>query len=830
MNRRKNLDVVVGVWVFLAVLAGPAAGRTIYVDPNGSADFTTIQAAINDPCTINGDEIEVAPGTYNEAINFKGKAVRLYSSGGPEVTTIDGSLINSFRDDFNDGDYAGWQIVDQGNTSTPSSWSASTGEMIQSSNIYTEPTSDERFLGTYALCRHQMHWGDYEVTVSMKALDDERMGVMFRYVDPNNYYRFAWNGTSPDRRLVKMEDGSVTTLQQDNSSYVVDQWYQLKIAVRRENLKVFVDDVPVFDVNDGNFSSGAIALYCWGNRGTYFDDIEVKWSVFHVVQCVNGEDANTILEGFTITGGRASGPDMNDKYGGGMFCDSSSPTVTNCIFSDNCAVFQGGGGMYNWNSSPTVTNCTFSGNRAGWSGGGMLNNNSSSPTVTNCRFYNNTADLNGGGMCTHQFQSRPTVTNCTFTGNTATSSGGGMYNGSANPTVRNCTFTGNIARSNMGGGGGMHNNGDSPTVTDCNFSGNSADWNGGGMYNGGGTSATVNNCTFTANTALSDSQGGGGMFNGSGSPTVTNCTFSTNQASQLGGGMYNYASSPKVKNCTFLNNTSVAGGGGIYSWSSSPTVTNCSFSENEAFGGGGMFNEGSTTMVANSIFTDNTAGFGGGGIYNYSSSATVANCTFTDNTAANSGGGIYNMSSSPRVTNCILWGNVAPTSPEIHGGSPIVTYSDVQGGWPDTGNIDADPCFADVSTEDLRLLPGSPCIDAGDNNSVPADTADLDGDGNTVEPIPFDVGGLPRFVDDLCAGDTGNPGTLGPPVVDMGAYEFLPADIDGSGAVDLRDLCEFALHWRESGCGRCGGANMTCEGDVDWNDLRELCAWWLAGK
>ncbi|MHC4156978.1 MAG: hypothetical protein ACYSW0_22675 [Planctomycetota bacterium] len=59
-------------------------------------------------------------------------------------------------------------------------------------------------------------------------------------------------------------------------------------------------------------------------------------------------------------------------------------------------------------------------------------------------------------------------------------------------------------------------------------------------------------------------------------------------------------------------------------------------------------------------------------------------------------------------------------------------------------------------------------------------------------------------------------------------YEFLPP-IHRSGAVDVWDLCEFAVHCAETGCGRCGGADMTCEGDVDWNDLRELIAWWLAG-
>ena len=46
-------------------------------------------------------------------------------------------------------------------------------------------------------------------------------------------------------------------------------------------------------------------------------------------------------------------------------------------------------------------------------------------------------------------------------------------------------------------------------------------------------------------------------------------------------------------------------------------------------------------------------------------------------------------------------------------------YSDVQSGWPGQGNIDADPLFVDPANGDLRLVPGSPCIDAGDNTAVP---------------------------------------------------------------------------------------------------------------
>ena len=138
---------------------------------------------------------------------------------------------------------------------------------------------------------------------------------------------------------------------------------------------------------------------------------------FHVVQCVNGEGPDTVLDGFTITGGNADGAVFPEEVsGGGMFNDNSSPTVSNCTFSGNSASFLGGG-MFNGNSSPTVTNCTFSGNSASFFGGGMSNDNSN-PTVTGCTFSGNTADSTG----------LPGV-------------GGGMDNSSSSPTLNNCMFS-----------------------------------------------------------------------------------------------------------------------------------------------------------------------------------------------------------------------------------------------------------------------------------------------------------------------------------------------------------------------------------------------------
>jgi parallel beta-helix repeat protein len=234
----------------------------------------------------------------------------------------------------------------------------------------------------------------------------------------------------------------------------------------------------------------------------------------------------------------------------------------------------------------------------------------------------------------------------------------------------------------------------------------------GGVYNIDG-SPTFNNCCFRTNYASY----GGGMYNYSSSPILTNCTFSNNYASDWGGGMYNYSSSsPILTNCTFSNNYASDWGGGMYNGSSSPILTNCTFSNNYASGtGGGMFNYSSSSpILTNCKFINNYAGYGGG-MYNYSSSIPILNnCTLSNNYANYNGGGMYNRgtSSKPKLFNTIVWANV----PNQFYGTAIanVSYSNIQGGWTGTGNIDSDPLFAapgywsDVNDPNIVVEPNDP--------------------------------------------------------------------------------------------------------------------------
>jgi hypothetical protein len=184
---------------------------------------------------------------------------------------VTGNLL--LAENFSDGNFVGWSTVDEGNDSGPSIWQVTNGAFVQSSNIGS--TTANGRLGTYALYTRG-NWGDYRMTLKMRASDDDFMGVLFRVQDSENYYRLMWGRGVPGRKLWKRENGVFKLIAEDAVPYNLNQTYGVEVIVQGSSLKVNIDGKAVFAVTDATFQRGAVALYCSYNEGTYFDDVLVE--------------------------------------------------------------------------------------------------------------------------------------------------------------------------------------------------------------------------------------------------------------------------------------------------------------------------------------------------------------------------------------------------------------------------------------------------------------------------------------------------------------------------------------------------------------------------
>ncbi|MHC4692830.1 MAG: S8 family serine peptidase [Planctomycetota bacterium] len=362
--------------------------------------------------------------------------------------------------------------------------------------------------------------------------------------------------------------------------------------------------------------------------------------------------------------------------------------------------------------------------------------------------------------------------------------GGGMLNrNGSNPVIIDCNFSANLS---SGGGSGMYNDNSNPHVIRCRFSGNAIGGNsGGGMYNIN-SSPIVEDCEFVAN----DAGVGGGMANGeSGNARIVNCLFKDNKAS-FGGGFYSRDNcNPTVIDCTFENNWADFTGGGLELRGGNSSFTRCRIINNDAgesdWGGSGISAFSGTITFESCTVTGNHSYENGGGMFVWSAIVYMENCTISDNTADDMGGGIFlfgHLSGSATLRSCILWNENAT---EVEGKTISVQYSDIEGGYTGTGNINTDPCFVDTAGGDYHLRWVSSCIDTGDPGYVP-------------QPSDKDIDGEPRVM-------RANR-------VDMGSDEVGPKQVDfnRNGIIDGLDLLVLINSW------------LAVEGDADWYPLCDL--------
>jgi parallel beta-helix repeat protein len=254
-----------------------------------------------------------------------------------------------------------------------------------------------------------------------------------------------------------------------------------------------------------------------------------------VVIIMSGEDSTAVITGFTMQNGHT-------VTGGGIYCESSSPTISYNTIDSNYAS-SAGGGIYCANSNAIISHNTISENWADYGGGIICV--SSNPTIIYNIISGNYAVIDGGGICGSE--ASPIISHNSISVNLADGEGGGIYCYSGYPSISYNTISGNHARQR---GGGLYYNYSSPQTGDNTIIGNLA-VDGGGLGCNHST-FSISHCAFIGN--WTTSRGGGIFCQNPGSLFIDRCTFYGNSAIN-GGGISCYDSSvPIITNTIFWDN------------------------------------------------------------------------------------------------------------------------------------------------------------------------------------------------------------------------------------------------------------------------------------
>jgi hypothetical protein len=212
-----------------------------------------------------------------------------------------------------------------------------------------------------------------------------------------------------------------------------------------------------------------------------------------------------------------------------------------------------------------------------------------------------------------------------------------------------------------------------------------------------------------------------------------------------GGGIIIYHSSPTIRHNIIAFNESINpaegrfnAGGGIYAQFSSAIISNNIIYKNNAKdGGGALLGPNPGSIIRNNIIAYNTTipgSFGGGGLFIRANQGKFINNTIAFNNSAEGGGINFHNNPVVNIENCIIYGNKTGSSnTQLMGpGTFNITNTNIEGGWAGEGNIDENPLFTENTP--LILQDGSPCVDKGDPSTASNDWEDTDNPGFPLPP------------------------------------------------------------------------------------------------
>ena len=497
---------------------------------------------------------------------------------------------------------------------------------------------------------------------------------------------------------------------------------------------------------------GVVIVGQAGPEATFIDGEGVRGPM--VTAGISSIDRTARLEGFTIRGGYST-----SLAGAGLMVMGASPTISNCIITENRAGYGGGASIAFATAdvlishSRIVSNTAIANagglqvtgeanlelvhsevlsNTAGSWAGGILGRNDTTISIQDSLIQQNTAGYGAGLMM--DGAAILALIDSRVISNTAGSAAAVYVSGTAYE-IRGNTIAGNVAPGNAG----LEIMADSDgTIADNLIQHNRATQNIGGAITVDSSTAAISDNQILNNTV--EDQGGAGVYvSGDSVVEVRGNTIAYNQATGGTGILVGTGSQASIEDNTVEHNqATLHAGGGIAVWAGgSATISQNWVADNI---GGGVDIAGKASLENNLIVrsSHNAEHPTGQGQVRITSSEPV---TLTNNTIAGNGAefgieiqatGALSLTNNLVVDHAYgLYSDGAATPWLAHNDVWGNAIADYHGLAPGATDISADPDFVDPNNDDYHLGTCSGAVDAGTNTDAPL--VDYDGDMRPVD-------------------------------------------------------------------------------------------------
>lgn len=173
-----------------------------------------------------------------------------------------------WQENFDKSNIKDWQIENELPGKEEPNWYVENGYLIQNANY----GDSKKLLGTNIIYESR-RFGDFTLLSNIVCGDDDYLGILFRYQDIDNYYRFLLSSDRKSINIDKKVDGEFTTL----AKYTDEEWQKVKFSItiflKKDTIKVYLNDNLFFNILDNQFPNGKIGFTSIKNRGSFFDDI-----------------------------------------------------------------------------------------------------------------------------------------------------------------------------------------------------------------------------------------------------------------------------------------------------------------------------------------------------------------------------------------------------------------------------------------------------------------------------------------------------------------------------------------------------------------------------